>query len=190
MPRWYPKVVLQGKLIKHALTEAAALQAAAPPGGFLCSAATARLVRGLVRLEAVAPEAQPKLPTAAYQIRGHRSHRVAMGRRGARPVSPFVGRARELATLQALLGQAEAGRGQVVGIVGSPAWPGPACSRSFATACGRGGSRIWQLAACLTAKPPPMSPSASSYGTIAASPQPTRRRASAPRCTGGSRRWV
>jgi predicted ATPase len=43
-------------------------------------------------------------------IRGHSGPRL----------SPFVGRHQELATLQALLAQAEAGRGQVVGVVGEP----------------------------------------------------------------------
>jgi predicted ATPase len=43
-----------------------------------------------------------------------------MGWQSGRRLSPFVGRDQELATLQAVLAQAEAGRGQVVGIVGEP----------------------------------------------------------------------
>ena len=43
-----------------------------------------------------------------------------MGWQGRRVVRQFVGRAHELATLQALLTQAEAGHGQVVGIAGEP----------------------------------------------------------------------
>ena len=40
--------------------------------------------------------------------------------RGERALSRFVGREREMATLQALLAQAEDARGQVVGPVGEP----------------------------------------------------------------------
>src|SRR5262249_58633544 len=40
--------------------------------------------------------------------------------RGGRPLSPFVGRTRELTSLLALLAQVGAGQGQVVGIVGEP----------------------------------------------------------------------
>jgi DNA-binding winged helix-turn-helix (wHTH) protein len=107
-------------MVGETVTHVTALQDAAAPGAILCSAATARLVRELVRLEAVAPVALPSLPTAVYRILGRRSRRVLSGRRGGGPLSPFVGRHHELATLQALLGQAEGGQGKVVGIVGEP----------------------------------------------------------------------
>src|SRR5262247_4213604 len=42
---------------------------------------------------------------------------VAGGRGGRPPRAPFVGREREVATLEALFAQVEAGQGQVVGIV-------------------------------------------------------------------------
>ena len=48
------------------LTQAVALQACAVPGMILCSTATARLIRGLVRLAAVAG---PSSPGAVYQVR-------------------------------------------------------------------------------------------------------------------------
>jgi predicted ATPase len=68
----------------------------------------------------MAPEALPSLPSPGYQILGLRLQRTPTGRRSGRPLSPFVGRHQELATLQAALVQAEAGQGQVVGIVGEP----------------------------------------------------------------------
>src|SRR5207245_6669528 len=43
--------------------------------------------------------------------------RSPIGSRSERTLSPFVGRERELATLEALFAQVEAGQGQVVGIV-------------------------------------------------------------------------
>src|SRR5262249_48827178 len=104
-------------VVGEPLTQALALQAQATPGTILCSAATARLVRGLVRLATVAASPSPEV---VYQIWGHRPAWVPGGPRLLRPFSPFVGRARELATLQALLAQAEAGQGQVVGIIGEP----------------------------------------------------------------------
>jgi predicted ATPase/DNA-binding winged helix-turn-helix (wHTH) protein len=75
------------------LTQAVALQACAAPGTILCSATTARLVQGLVRLAAVAG---PPSPGAVYQVRGLRPARVSGSQGCPRPVSPFVGRAREL----------------------------------------------------------------------------------------------
>jgi predicted ATPase/DNA-binding winged helix-turn-helix (wHTH) protein/class 3 adenylate cyclase len=107
-------------MVGETLTQAADVQTIAPPGVLLCSAATARLVRGVVRLKAMVSAAGPYLPTPVYQVVGLRPRRVPIGRHGGRPLSPFVGRDHELATLQALLRQAEAGRGQVVGLVGEP----------------------------------------------------------------------
>jgi DNA-binding winged helix-turn-helix (wHTH) protein len=107
-------------VVGDTVTHAIALQDAAGPGAVLCSAATAQMVRQLVHLEAVAPMALPSLRTTVYWILGRRSRRTPIGRRGGGPLSPFVGREHELATLQAALRHAEAGRGQVVGIAGEP----------------------------------------------------------------------
>lgn len=53
-------------------------------------------------------------------IVGLRPQSSPLAMHGRRPLSRFVGRARELAVLEDLLGQAREGRGQVVGIVGEP----------------------------------------------------------------------
>jgi DNA-binding winged helix-turn-helix (wHTH) protein len=102
-----------GETVQHAV----ALQTAAPAGVLLCSAATARLVQRVVRLKSVAPLALAGLVPPVYQLLGRRT---PCGWRAGRSLGPFVGRQQELTTLQALLAQAEAGRGQVVGIVGEP----------------------------------------------------------------------
>jgi class 3 adenylate cyclase len=107
-------------VVGETVTHATALRDAAAPGAILCSEATARLVRQLVHLEAVAPMALPSLRATVYRILGRRSRRTPIGRRGGVPLSPFVGREHELTTLQAALRHAEARRGQVVAIVGEP----------------------------------------------------------------------
>jgi hypothetical protein len=107
-------------VVGETVTHATALQDAAAPGAILCGETTARLVRQLVQLEAMAPMALPSLRATVYRILGSRSRRTPIGRRGGGPLSPFIGREHELASLQAALRHAEAERGQVVGIVGEP----------------------------------------------------------------------
>ena len=83
------------------------------------SESTSRLVQGAVRLEALPPvEVKGKTePVSIYKVIGTLPRRSPIVSRGERTLSPFVGREREVATLEALLAQVEAGQGQVVGIV-------------------------------------------------------------------------
>ena len=99
-----------------------ALQAHAEPGTLLCSDATARLIRGEVRLDAHQPVPFPgqSAPLLAYRVLGVYPRDVSVVRRIGRAESPFVGRTQALVTLHTLLAQVEAGRGQAVGIVGEP----------------------------------------------------------------------
>ncbi|HEY7490412.1 MAG TPA: winged helix-turn-helix domain-containing protein, partial [Candidatus Tectomicrobia bacterium] len=101
---------------------AAALQDMAAPATILCSDTTARLVQGIALLEVVQPVHVPGSPRllSVHKILGVNRQRLPVVQRGERALSRFVGRQRELAALQALLAQAEDGRGQVVGIVGAP----------------------------------------------------------------------
>jgi predicted ATPase/DNA-binding winged helix-turn-helix (wHTH) protein len=101
---------------------AATLQERAGPGMILCSMVTARLVRDAARLEAaeLAHEVGQTLPVETYKVLGHRLQQRPVVWHDERVLSQFVGRAREMAILQALLAQVVAGRGQVVGIVGEP----------------------------------------------------------------------
>ena len=98
------------------------LQQRAVPDTILCSAPTYALVQGEVQGEA---EEALMLDTAAtpapvYAIRSLRRRRAGVPRRGARPLSRFVGRTQELALLHERLGQAASGQGQVIGIAGEP----------------------------------------------------------------------
>jgi predicted ATPase len=56
----------------------------------------------------------------AYTILGRRAPGRLLGLQGARVLTPFIGRTRELATLHSLAAHVEEGRGQVVGIIGEP----------------------------------------------------------------------
>jgi class 3 adenylate cyclase/tetratricopeptide (TPR) repeat protein len=98
---------------------AARLQQIAAPGTILTSAATHRLIERSIRLEALLPvqvkgKAEPVTP---YKVIGIRPPRSPIASRGERSLSRFVGRERELTTLDELLAQVEAGQGHVVGIV-------------------------------------------------------------------------
>jgi DNA-binding winged helix-turn-helix (wHTH) protein/predicted ATPase/class 3 adenylate cyclase len=99
-----------------------ALQREAAPGTVVCSDATVPWVKGLVRLQAVRPGPGGALDTRpkVYTVLGIRLRRVPGVGRARQRLGPFVGRTHELATLHTLLAQVEAGRGQMVGIVGAP----------------------------------------------------------------------
>ena len=111
-----PAVAVVGDVVSLAV----GLQAQAEPGQILCSDATAHLVQETVRLEAVGPVhiAGQASPVAAYAVLGSSARRAPGIQHWERSLSPFVGREREMATLHALLTRVEAGRGQVVGVVG------------------------------------------------------------------------
>jgi class 3 adenylate cyclase/predicted ATPase/ABC-type dipeptide/oligopeptide/nickel transport system ATPase component len=98
---------------------ASRLQGVAEPGTILMSASTSRLVHGYVRLEASQPvQVKGKTePVSIYKVVGTLPRRSPIVSRSERTLSPFVGRERELATLEALFAQIEVGQGQVVGIV-------------------------------------------------------------------------
>jgi predicted ATPase len=76
-------------------------------------------VQGAVRLEALPPvEVKGKAELVPlYKVIGTLPRRSPIANRGERTLSPFVGRERELATLEALFAQVASGQGQVVGIV-------------------------------------------------------------------------
>jgi hypothetical protein len=101
---------------------AAALQEMADAECILCSDTTARLVQGAVLLEAsqLVQGAGQSTAVMVYKVLGIGPRRSPMLQHGERALSRFVGREREMATLQALLAQVEDGRGQVVGIAGEP----------------------------------------------------------------------
>ena len=109
-------------VVGDVVSVATALEERAAPGTILCSDATARLIQGMVRLEAIGPLQVPGQPAAVetYTVRDRSFRRSPMEQYRGRVLSPFVGREREMTTLHALLTQVEEGRGQVVGVIGEP----------------------------------------------------------------------
>src|SRR5262249_20080790 len=98
------------------------LASGAAPGTIVVSDTTARLVRGTVRVVALpSPNGTgPAPPLPSYHIGAMTPRRAVGGRCGDGALTPFVGRQRELATLDALLQEVTIGRGQVVSIIGEP----------------------------------------------------------------------
>ena len=94
------------------------MESAAPPGGVMLSASTARLVDGtaalgepeMVRIKGAAT------PVAARRLLSVEGRHHTVGR----AESALVGRRREMSTIEGLLDQAIVGRGEVVGVVGPP----------------------------------------------------------------------
>jgi class 3 adenylate cyclase len=98
------------------------LQQRSAPGTILLSAATYHLVHEEVRAtpyETFAMGGQPA-PMSVYAVQGLLRRHAGVAGWGLRALSPFVGRARELALLHDRLAAAVAGQGQVVGLVGEP----------------------------------------------------------------------
>jgi class 3 adenylate cyclase/DNA-binding winged helix-turn-helix (wHTH) protein/tetratricopeptide (TPR) repeat protein/ABC-type thiamine transport system ATPase subunit len=99
---------------------AARLEQLASPDTILLTAATVRLVEGLVRIKAVGPVTVKGLgePVEMWELLGASGQRWRLQTARARGLTPFVGRQTELAALHAALTQAGAGHGQVVAVLG------------------------------------------------------------------------
>ena len=98
------------------------LQQYAAPGTMCISAATYALVQEEVQSASAGCLDVAGLPASVpiYTVQGLRQRRAGVTGHGARVVSRFVGRAREVALLQASLAQVAQGQGQVIGIIGEP----------------------------------------------------------------------
>jgi class 3 adenylate cyclase/predicted ATPase len=98
------------------------LQSLAPPGTILLSELLQHQLGNDVRIEVVGAVPQNWKTEAfmAYKLLEVRLPGTLVTTWRTRSLSRFVGREQELAILQRLLAQAEAGRGQAVGIMGDP----------------------------------------------------------------------
>src|SRR5207302_3736156 len=99
---------------------AARMEQAAPPDTIVLTAATVRLVEGLVRIKAWGPMPVKGLaePIEVWELLGASGLRRRLQTARARGLTRFVGRQTELALLDAALAQSGAGHGQVVAVVG------------------------------------------------------------------------
>jgi class 3 adenylate cyclase/tetratricopeptide (TPR) repeat protein len=101
---------------------AARMEQTATPGTVRLSAATLRLVEGLVQVTALGPMPVKGLaePVDVFELVGVTALRRRLQVAVARGLSPFVGRQPELEALQLALTRAAAGQGQVVALIGEP----------------------------------------------------------------------
>jgi class 3 adenylate cyclase/tetratricopeptide (TPR) repeat protein len=101
---------------------AARMEQLATPGSTLLTAATLRLVEGLVRAQALGPVPVKGLaePVEVFELVGATALRRRLQAAVAQGLSPFVGRQPELEALQQALARAAAGQGQVVALIGEP----------------------------------------------------------------------
>src|SRR5712692_3365192 len=101
---------------------ASRMEQLATPGSILLTAATLRLVEGLVRVNALGPVPVKGLaePVEVLELVGVSGLRRRLQAAVARGLTPFVGRQSELEALQQTLARAGAGQGQVVALLGEP----------------------------------------------------------------------
>src|SRR5258708_16234570 len=101
---------------------AARMEQLAASGSVLLTAATLRLVEGLVRVNALGPVPVKGLaePVEVFELGGVTSLRRRLQAAVARGLSPFVGRQPEVEAFQQALARAGAGQGQVAALLGEP----------------------------------------------------------------------
>src|SRR5712692_7268758 len=99
---------------------AARMEQLATPGNILLTAATLRLVEGLVRVTALGPVPVKGVaePMEVFELRGATALRGRLQAAAARGLTRFVGRQTELEALSQALARAGEGQGQVVAVVG------------------------------------------------------------------------
>jgi class 3 adenylate cyclase len=101
---------------------ASRMESIASPGSIVVSEATHRLVQGYFEFSALGETAVKglSLPVNAYEVLGNGPLRTRLQVSARRGLAHFVGRQPELEQLDLALLQAEAGEGQVVGVMGEP----------------------------------------------------------------------
>ena len=99
---------------------AARMEQLATPGSRRLTAATLRLVEGLVQVTALGPVPVKGLeePVEVFELGGASAIRRRLQAAAARGLTPFVGRQPELDAIHQALAQARTGHGQVVSLVG------------------------------------------------------------------------
>ena len=101
---------------------AARMEQLATPGSMLLTAATLRLVEGLVQVTPLGPVPVKGVdePVEVFELVGVSAIRRRLQAAVARGLSPFIGRQPEVEALQQALALAGAGQGQVVALLGEP----------------------------------------------------------------------
>ena len=101
---------------------AARMEQLAPPGTTRLTEQTLRLVEGFVQVRALGPVPVKGLadPLPVFELVGAAAARTRLQAAGVRGLTKFVGRDSELDQLRQAAGQARAGRGQIVAVLGEP----------------------------------------------------------------------
>jgi class 3 adenylate cyclase/tetratricopeptide (TPR) repeat protein/transcriptional regulator with XRE-family HTH domain len=101
---------------------AARMEQLAREGGIWLTAATLRLVEGLVQVKSLGPVRIEGLagPMEIFELIGAEPTRTRLQAAAARLLTPFVGRQHELEVLHQALERAGTGHGQVVAVIGEP----------------------------------------------------------------------
>jgi class 3 adenylate cyclase len=99
---------------------AARMEQLATPGSCRLTAATLRLVEGLVQVTGLGPVPVKGLeePVEVFELGGASAVRRRLQAAAARGLTPFVGRQQELEAIQQALARAQTGHGQIVALVG------------------------------------------------------------------------
>ncbi len=118
----------------------------AAPGHVYLSGATERLVAGYFQLRAMGTAELKGLTEAVplFELEGVGTSRTRLEVAISRGLSPFVGRAAEMQTLEAALARAQSGHGQVIGIVGEPGLGKSRLCLEFVARCSAEGLPVFQ----------------------------------------------
>jgi class 3 adenylate cyclase/tetratricopeptide (TPR) repeat protein len=108
--------------IGDAANLAARLQTAAAPGTIVISDDTWRLAQGYAQAAPLGPllVKGKTEPIRAWRLTGYSDRRTALDAAAASRIRDFVGRARELAALDAVARQVAGGHGRIIGLCGEP----------------------------------------------------------------------
>jgi hypothetical protein len=120
----------------HTVGLAQRMESLAEPNTCYLSAATAHLVKGFFTLDDLGAFQVKGVsePVGVFVLHGVGALRTRFEVARARGLSRFVGREADMQALEAALVQAQAGHGQVVGIVAPRAWARVAWGLSFSNA--------------------------------------------------------
>src|SRR6185295_1105675 len=108
--------------VGHSTNLAARMEQLAAPGAILITEDTHRLTEGYFACKALGPTQVKgvEAPLAVYEVVGAGPLRTRLQVAARRGLTRFVGRQQELEQLQRVLEQAQAGHGQIVGVMGEP----------------------------------------------------------------------
>jgi class 3 adenylate cyclase len=136
---------------------AARMEQLATPGSVCLTANTLRLVEGLVEVKPLGAQAVKGFsePLEVWALTGVTTARTRWQATLRRGLTRFVGREAALHTLRQVLTQAQAGRGQLVAVVGEPAIGKSRLIYEFSRSAATQGCMVLTSSSVSTAKPPP-----------------------------------